>query len=158
MFLLNILFALAWATMTGQFTFVNLATGFVLGYLLLWLLPPGESRSVGYTWKTYRAVLFVLFFLKELIVANLRVAQLVLSPTGNLRPGIVAVPLSVKTDVQVTTLSTLITLTPGTLSLDVSEDRKTLYVHAIHIDDDDGESLRESIKEGFERRVLEVFS
>jgi multicomponent Na+:H+ antiporter subunit E len=158
MFLLNILFALAWVTLTGQFTFINLAVGFVLSYLLLWLLPPGESRTVGYPWKIYRAVLFVLFFLKELIVANLRVAQLVLSPTSHLRPGIVAVPLSVQKDVQVTTLSTLITLTPGTLSLDVSEDRKTLYVHAIHIDDDDGESLRESIKEGFERRVLEVFS
>jgi multicomponent Na+:H+ antiporter subunit E len=53
-------------------------------------------------------------------------------------------------------LANLITLTPGTLSLDVSADRRVLYIHVMYIDDDDLDSIRRSIKEGFERRVLEA--
>ncbi len=91
------------------------------------------------------------FFLWELVLANLRVARDVLLPVGRLRPAIVAVPLDLKTDWQITLLAILITLTPGTLSLDVSTDRKVLFLHAMHVDDP--EALRREIKSGFERRV-----
>ena len=70
------------------------------------------------------------------------------------RPGVVAIPLEAKTDAEITFLANVITLTPGTLSLDVSEDRSTLYVHTMFLESP--EVLRESIKEGFERRVLEL--
>jgi multicomponent Na+:H+ antiporter subunit E len=71
-----------------------------------------------------------------------------------MRPGIVAVPLDAQTDLEITLMANLITLTPGTLSLDVSEDRHTLYVHAMFVDSP--ESVRDSIKNGFERRLLEL--
>ncbi len=71
-------------------------------------------------------------------------------------PGVVAVPLDAKTDIEITLLACLITLTPGSVSLDLSEDRKTLFVHAMYIDNQDVEAYRRSIKEGLERRVLEL--
>jgi multicomponent Na+:H+ antiporter subunit E len=73
-----------------------------------------------------------------------------------MRPGIIAIPLDARTDLEITLLANLITLTPGTLSLDVSADRRVLYVHVMYIDNDDIEAVRRSIKDGFERRVLEV--
>ena len=77
-----------------------------------------------------------------------------ITPPFYSRPGIVAVPLDARTDFEIMTLANLISLTPGTLSLDVSEDRRTLYVHAMFIDDPD--ALRREIKQGMERRVLEA--
>ena len=71
-----------------------------------------------------------------------------------MRPGVVAIPLDAETDAEITLLANLITLTPGTLSLDVSDDRRVLYIHAMYVDD--VEELRRSIKDGFEKRVMEL--
>jgi len=106
--------------------------------------------------KRWMAVLIELpimlaYFLWELVLANLKMARDVLMPVERLRPGVVAVPLDLKPDWQLTLLSLLITLTPGTRSLDVSTDRKVLFIHAMHVADPD--ALRREIKAGFERRV-----
>ncbi len=95
-----------------------------------------------------------LFFFTELLLSALRVAWLVMQPKLTLRPAIIAYPLTVTSDAQITLLANMITLTPGTLSIDVSADRKTLYVHAIDIESK--EALVEAIAGGFETRVLEV--
>lgn len=71
-----------------------------------------------------------------------------------MKPGIVKVPLDAKSDIEITLLANLISLTPGTLSLDVSNDRKVLYVHAMYISDK--EKFINDIKQGFERRLLEI--
>jgi len=71
-------------------------------------------------------------------------------------PGVVAIPLDARTDAEITLLANLITLTPGSVSLDLSEDRRVLYVHAMYIDGGDVEAYRRSVKEGLERRVLEL--
>ncbi len=155
MFLLNVLLAVMWATLTGQFSLVNLLAGFALGYLVLWLFRP-DVRSSGYFRKPVLVVTLVLFFLKELVIANIKVAFHVLSPHSSLHPGIVAVPLSIQRDIEIMLLSSLITLTPGSLSLDVSEDRRVLYVHTIDVDNVD--AFRADIKQGFERRIQEVFA
>jgi multicomponent Na+:H+ antiporter subunit E len=89
-----------------------------------------------------------------LLLANLRVAADVIAPRLRARPGIVAIPLDAKTDAEITVLANLITLTPGTLSIDVSDDRRTLYVHALFVDD--AASLVRDIKQSLERRVLEA--
>jgi multicomponent Na+:H+ antiporter subunit E len=153
MLLLNVLLALAWVALTGQFTPANLGVGFVLGYLMVWLVqsPTGSS---GYFAKVHQVVGFAAFFLWELIQANLRVAHDVLTPRHHMRPGVIAIPLDAHTDVEITLLANLITLTPGTLSLDVSADRRVLYVHIMYVDDI--EQARRDLKAGFERRVREV--
>ena len=71
-------------------------------------------------------------------------------------PGVVAIPLDARTDAEIALLANLITLTPGSVSLDLSEDRRVLYVHAMYIDGGDVEAYRRSVKQGLERRVLEL--
>jgi multicomponent Na+:H+ antiporter subunit E len=151
----NLLLALVWVGMTGEFTPPNFAIGFALGLLILFF----ARRVVGtpnYLVKTVQVVELVAFVLWELLLANLRVAYDVLTPGYHMRPGVVAIPLDAKSDIEITLLANLITLTPGTLSLDVSSDRRVLYIHVMYVDNDDLDEVRRKIKSGFERRVLEV--
>ena len=97
----------------------------------------------------------LLLFLRELILSALKVAWLVIQPKPRLRPAIIAYPLTVTTDAQITLLANMITLTPGTLSIDVSADRKTLFIHAIDIESK--EALIGHIAAGFETRILGAF-
>jgi multicomponent Na+:H+ antiporter subunit E len=148
---LNIALGLAWAALTGVFTPTNLLVGFVLGYLMLL----ATRRALGpspYFRKVRQAVGFAAFFLVELILANLRVAADVVTPTHYMRPRVLAVPLDAVTDTEITALANLISLTPGTLSLDVSSDRRVLYIHAMYADE--AEAARRQIKDTLERRLL----
>ncbi len=79
-----------------------------------------------------------------------------MAPVSYVCPGVIAIPLDAHTDAEITLLANLITLTPGSVSLDLSEDRRVLYVHAMYIDGGDVEAYRRAIKEGLERRVLEL--
>ncbi len=153
MLLLALLLALAWVALTGQFTLVNMAAGLGLSYAMLWLMQRtlGPSRHFS---VARRLPGFVVFFVWELIKANLQVAYSVVRLRQSLRPGIIAIPLEARTDVEITLLANLLTLTPGSLSLDISTDRRVLYLHALHVDDVD--EHRRGIKEGLERRLLEV--
>ena len=96
----------------------------------------------------------ILLFMRELILSALRVAWLAVQPRIRIRPAIIAYPLTVTSDAQITLLANMITLTPGTLSVDVSEDRKWLYVHAIDIESK--EALIGDIAAGFETKILQV--
>ncbi len=155
-FLLNILLALAWVALTGEFTPLNLLIGFVLGLLALWFTRRNGGRP-QYVIKLFVVLNFTLFFVKELVLANLRMAALSFRPKSSLRPAIVAVPLDVTSDLEITLLANLITLTPGTLTLDVSDDRQMLYVHVADIKSSP-DAVRQDIKSGFERRIKELFT
>ncbi len=106
--------------------------------------------------KLFYGVGLLVYFLWKLVVANVRLARDVVRPLSRLRPAIVAVPLSLEDDKQIVLLANLITLTPGTLSLDVSSDRKFLYVHVVNVED--VAAFREEIKSGFERRIGRLFA
>jgi multicomponent Na+:H+ antiporter subunit E len=153
-FLINILLALTWAAVTGSFTLANLLFGFVLGGATLYLIRE-QTGSAGYLSRSRRVLALAFLFVYELILSAWRVTVLILSPQPKLKPGIFAYPLKVDRDAEITLLANLITLTPGTLSVDVSDDRRTLYVHAIDASDPD--QTRRDIAEGFERRILEAF-
>lgn len=155
MFLLNILLAIAWVALTGEFDAGNFIIGFVIVYILLALTRPSESAR-AYTAQVRGILSFSLFFLKELVFSSLRVTVQVLSPTLNMQPAVVAVPLDIRSDAGITLLGNLITLTPGTLTLEVAEDRSQIFVHAMHVDD--VEAFRREIKDGFERRILKVMA
>jgi len=149
----NILLALSWAGLTEEVTAMNLTIGFVMGFVILFLVR-GLLRPTRYFLKVNQMFKLGAVFAWELLLANLRIAYEVITPTHYMKPGVVAIPLDVKTDAEITLLANLITLTPGTLSLDVSQDRRVLYIHAMYVED--VEELRRSIKDGFEKRVLEV--
>lgn len=152
-FIWNLLLAIIWGAMTGRFTAFNLVSGFVLGYIILFFAQPVVGRSTYFA-KVPRAIGFGLFFLWELVQANLRVAYDVATPQYRMRPGVIGIPLDVQSDAEITALANLITMTPGTLSLDVSPDRRILYIHAMYLGDPD--RVRAQIKSGFERRVIEL--
>ena len=151
-FLLNLLLALLWAAINGSMAGPDLLVGFVVGFLALRLLRVAGAEK--YVAKLPHSLVFAGYFLWELVLANVQVAWEVLTPGVRRRPGVIAVPLRASTDAEITLLATVITLTPGTLSLDVSDDRSTLYVHALFADDPEG--LRRQIRDGFEQRVLEL--
>jgi multicomponent Na+:H+ antiporter subunit E len=153
MFLWHILLALTWAALTGVLTWSNILVGFILAYPVLFIAQRSVDAS-RYFWRLERVVRFAVLYLWELILANLRVAYDVMTPTRRMRPGVLAIPLDANTDVEITLLANLITLTPGSVSLDVSSDRRFLYLHAMYIDD--VEEYRKSVKDTLEKRVLEV--
>lgn len=123
-------------------------------YFVVWLLSYFYDKK--HFVKLPGAIGLLLYFLKELIVASLEIAWEVITPKHRMESGLIAVPLDVKTDLEITILASLISLTPGTLSLDVSEDRETLYIHAVYIRRGDIEALKNQIKFGFEKRLLEI--
>ena len=151
----NMLLALVWAALQGDFSLWTLVTGYVLGYLILVALVRGGVLNTSpYIGRVHRVIGLAGYFLWELIKANLRLALDVATPRFHMRPGIIALPLDATHDNQILLLSMLINTTPGSVALDVSPDRKTLYVHVMYMDTPD--AAREEIKQGFERRVLGV--
>ena len=153
LFLINVMLTLAWGAVTGSFTFVNLALGFVLAGAAMWLIREQFGTS-NYFRRGWLVTSLAVVFLKELVLSAVRVARLVLTPSMQIRPGFIAFPLTTDRPVEITMLANMITLTPGTLSVDVSDDKKTLYVHAIDVPDKD--AMVADIAQGFERKIMEA--
>lgn len=155
-FALNVMLALLWAAINSNFTPAGVGVGLLVGFAIVGMTQPLFGRS-GYVRRTWSVVYFALFFLSELFRSSVRVAIDVMRPHSHasIEPGIVAVPLTVETDIEITLLANVITLTPGTLSLDLSDDKRVLYVHTMY-GGADPDAVRAEIKGGLERRVLEV--
>lgn len=155
--LLIVTLALIWGTITASFSALNLLLGAGLGVVVALLLRQSLTGQVSL--RRMRAALALgALFLRELIISAVRVSLIVLTPNlkSALRPAIIAFPLSVKSDAEITLLANLITLTPGTLSIDVSDDRSTLYVHVLALST--REELIAEIAGGFEIKVRELFA
>lgn len=151
----NLLLAVAWMAITGEFTAVNLVLGGALGAAIL----ASARQAIGvplYPTKLRQVSVLAVFFLWELLLSNLRVARDVLRPRTSIHPAVIAMPLEATTDAEITLLAGLITLTPGSTSIDVSADRRVMYVHVMNVEGSDPERVCAELKEGFERRVLEV--
>jgi multicomponent Na+:H+ antiporter subunit E len=154
MLTLNIFLAITWAAVSGELTVSNLLVGFLIGYGVLWLVsrPLGQTK---YFAKVGQVTRFTAYFLWEMLVATLRVAIDIVTPQHLMRPAILAIPVSSESEAETTMLANVVTLTPGTLSLDVSPDGKTLYVHVMYAED--VEAVRQGIQDGFGQKVHEVF-
>lgn len=152
--LANILLALVWILVSGSFTVPNFLLGLVLAMAVLQLIR-WHGSGPGHFARSLGILSLALLFLKELALSAWRVAVLVLSPSMDLKPGIFAYPLTVDRDFEIVLLANLVTLTPGTLSVEVSADRRTLYVHAIDCRDVDAAIA--DIRNGFERKIMEAF-
>jgi len=155
LYVVQLLFVAVWLAVTGSLTLANVIFALIVSTLALWLirhqLPGGRNHWL----RLGRVLSLVLLFFKELALSAWKVAVMVTRPKLDVQPGIFAYPLTVTTDFEITLLANLITLTPGTLSVDVSADRKMLYVHAI--DCSDIETAKNDIKNGFEKKIMEAF-
>jgi multicomponent Na+:H+ antiporter subunit E len=149
------LLALLWVLITGSATPANVLLGVGAALLALAIVRQPQHGATRYSFRPLRLLVLAATFLRELAKSAISVALTVVSPRIQVQPGIFAFPLTVQRDFEITLLANLITLTPGTLSVDVSNDRKTLFVHALDCSDPD--AVRRSIANGFERHILEAF-
>jgi len=154
----NIVLAFFWSALWGKITLANIGVGFFLSYFTILLLEQTDViEDKHYGKRLWRLFTFVLFFTKELMISNIQVAIDVLRISPKYRPAIIKIPLDLSNSKQITLLANVITLTPGTLTLDVSEDEKFILVHTMFYDPANREGFVESIKLGFEQRIKELF-
>jgi multicomponent Na+:H+ antiporter subunit E len=148
----NLLLALAWAALHGEFTLQGLMIGAILGRLVLVVLARGgvlPSREIG---RVERALLLFGYLCRQIVIANVRMTRDVLSIRPRFTPGVIRLPLDVTTDGEILLLAAMINVTPGSVALDVSPDRRIMYVHVMNMPNP--EVAKREIKEGFERRIL----
>jgi multicomponent Na+:H+ antiporter subunit E len=98
-------------------------------------------------------IVYIFRFSKELTLANYQVAKLVLSPRMPIRPGLISIPLDARTDLEITSFANSITLTPGTISVHIPDDRNSIVIHAIDVGDD-VDALRQGTKDSLEAPIL----
>ena len=146
-----------WLLLWGTFDLMGILMGLALSALIAWTLPLKAGPNLSHILRKLPKIVGLLFFfLWELLLANLRLAWDAITPGLDISPSIIALPLDAQTDSEIFLLSMLITLTPGTLSMEVTADRKHLFVHCAYAGESTIDDLKKSLKEGFERRVLEV--
>lgn len=137
-FALNIALAFIWAALTAGFSLPNLIAGFVMGFGALWLAQPLFGQRSPYFIRTVKVLKLTVLFLYELAISSIQVVWDILTPEHKSHPRILEMPLEVETDFGILLVTNLISLTPGTLSLDVTPDRKCLVVHAMFAEDPEG--------------------
>ncbi|AUD13519.1 MULTISPECIES: Na+/H+ antiporter subunit E [unclassified Planococcus (in: firmicutes)] len=151
--LLNFFLALVWMFMTVSFTPSGFVIGFLIGLGIIVLMRRFFSKRL-YILRVWALISLFLLFLRELFMSSIQVLSIVIRPKMNIKPAIFEMETELSDDWQITLLSALITLTPGTLVIGISEDQKRLYIHALDFEDID--SAVSSIKNTFERAILEV--
>lgn len=151
-FIVNVFLTFVWISLTMKFTGSNIIFGFVLSYLILWLIY--GSQDIGYFSRIPKVISFFATFTWQVLAGCVKIAWDIATPRHYMKPGIIAFPLSAKTDIEITLLANIITLTPGTMSLDVSNDKKILYVYTVYIDDE--QKVIESIRNSLEKKLLEA--
>ena len=151
--LANIFIAITWMFLQNDYTITSFIFGYFIGVIILFILRRFLSFDF-YLRRVWAIIKLIMLFIIELIKANIDVVKTVLSPKLTNQPGIVAVTTKLESDIEITLLAALISLTPGTISMDFSEDSKTIYIHALNVPDK--EEMIEDIHNTFERAIKEV--
>lgn len=153
--LLTLLLTVTWLLLVNGWSLNSLLFGLGLGILIPFLTQaywPNRPRLS----RPLKVIEYVLVVLADIVQANIIVARIVLfKPNGERRPNWITIPLDLKTPEAITALAGTITMTPGTLSADVSDEGHTLLVHCL--DAPNPEAVRDEIKERYERRLREIF-
>ncbi|MBM95072.1 MAG: Na+/H+ antiporter subunit E [Oceanospirillaceae bacterium] len=150
----TVILTLVWLFL-NDFSVGHLVLGLILSIGICWLVAP-MSDDHPKVRKPLRAIRYLLVVLWDILLSNFEVAIRVLSPNSSLRPGIVALPLDLEGEFPLAVLASTISLTPGTVSVDFSEDMKWLYIHVLHMKTE--EDVIESIKQRYEVELKEIFA
>lgn len=151
--MINIVLAFLWVFMNGDFTVSTFVTGYLIGLVAVYILRnflPGRF----YLKRLYWMIRLFFIFIIELVKANIEVVRIVMAPKIDIHPGFYAYPNDLEEEWEVALLSTLITLTPGTVVVAISEDYSIIYIHGLDMDDADTEIA--NIKTAFEDVIKEV--
>lgn len=127
---------------------------FLITYFILWLLSYFYDKV--HFKKLPRVIHLFFFFVKELLKANIKIAYDVMTPTHHMSPGVIVYRMQASTELEISMLVNLLSLTPGSLVIDVSEDRKTLYFHSMYVSNNDVEKVKEGVRNGFEKKILAI--
>lgn len=153
--LLTLLLTVVWIILQNDLTAGMAVFGLILGILIPWATSiwwpdaPGDLRLI-------RSLSYGVIVLWDIMVANVQVAWIVLTVSNEkLKPAWIVIPLELRHPEAITVLAGTITLTPGTVSADLSDEGRSLLVHVLHTDDPDG--VREDIKKRYEARLKEIF-
>ncbi len=152
-FFLNLLLAGGWMLLNGHYGSSDFIIGFIVGFFALTLTRPFRDKP-SYGRKFLTAIELFVVFLYQLMTSSLQVVWDVITPTHLSQPAIIKVPLAATSDMEIMLLANMVSLTPGSLTLDVSPDKKFLLVHAMFSQDES--KVINNIKQTFERRILEV--
>ncbi|PRO65070.1 Na+/H+ antiporter subunit E [Alkalicoccus urumqiensis] len=151
--LINIVIAFIWMFLQNDFSGVTFIIGYIVGLLMLFFLRR-FLRFDFYFRRVWAFIKLMALFAYKLVEANWDVIKIILRPKLDIEPGIIAVPTKLKSDWERTLLANLISLTPGTLTMNFSEDGSTLFIHAIHVPDK--EKAIKEIHDTFEKAIREV--
>ncbi|MFL4471778.1 Na+/H+ antiporter subunit E [Tateyamaria armeniaca] len=153
---LTLLLTVVWVLLQNEFSAGMAVFGLILGIIIPW----GTSIWWPDTPKGFRLgkmFSYALMVMWDIIVANIEVAWIVLTvPNDKLKPAWISIPLDLVQPEAITVLAGTITLTPGTVSADLSNEGRCLLVHVLHTDDPDG--VRDDIKTRYEARLKEIFA
>lgn len=152
---LTLLLTVVWTLLQNNISAGMVVFGLILGIIIplgtaVWW--PDRPRAFRLT----RMIPYMLVVMWDILVANVQVAWIVLTrPNSKLRPAWVIVPLDLRQPEAITVLAGTITLTPGTVSADLSDEGHSLLVHTL--DTDDPDAVRDQIKDRYERRLKGIF-
>lgn len=153
MFLNNLLLAIIWVLATGTLTEENFIFGFLISFGILYVITINKQDRTYFT-LIPKLLSFFSFVLWEIIKANLVTVKESLYAKSKLKPAVIKVPLTVESDLAITILATMVSVTPGTLVMDISDDKKVMYVHVMHVKDK--QDFIDEVKNKFEKRLMEV--
>ncbi|KIC37170.1 Na+/H+ antiporter subunit E [Leisingera sp. ANG-M7] len=152
---LTLLLTLTWLLMVNRWSLNSLVFGFLLGVVIPFVTQPFWPNRPNLR-RPFKIAEYILVVLLDIVQANIIVARIVLfKPNADRRPNWITIPLDLKTPEAITALAGTITMTPGTLSADVSDEGHALLVHCLDAPNPD--AVRDEIKQRYERRLMEIF-
>lgn len=152
---LTLLLTVVWTLLQNQVSAGMVVFGLILG-IIIPIITSAWWPDRPYQFKMGKMIKYIFLVMWDIIIANVQVAWIVLTvPNAKLRPAWVVIPLELRQPEAISILAGTITLTPGTVSADLSDAGHSLLVHALHTDDPD--AIRDEIKQRYEARLKEIF-
>lgn len=154
-FVTNIIIAGVWMLLQETLTWQGFVLGYFIGLLVLYFTVRRLDSPSLYIQRVVAALKLIIVFLFEVVRSGVRVSYLILHPRLPVSPGLVAVPLDVTSNEAITIFAGMITMAPGSISVELADDRSHLYVHALEAGDP--HKAAAFFKNVFERHIMEVF-
>lgn len=151
----SLLLFIVWLLLNNTLAPGHLVLGAVLALLIPIICAPMKTEQPSVK-RPFLALLYIAKVLGDIVVANIEVAMLVLGPVRRLQPAFIVIPLDIQAELPITLLASTVSLTPGTVSSELSADRKWLYIHALHVTDE--QALINTIKSRYEAPLKEIFA
>lgn len=151
--LLNILIAVLWVFLQDSFEITNFITGFIVGLSLIFIMRRFFPTEF-YLKKVFSIIHLIYLFIMELILSSVLMIKQILRPKLNITPGIFSFETELEGDLEITVLALLLTLTPGSVVLEITKDSNVFYIHAMDIPESRDAVLK--AKSTFEKAIMEV--